>query len=1277
MVETAQCAWEFANPELLQESRVPSHVPANTSSTRIERIFSEVAHAIDHGQLSTAIRLADSARRFTPRNPTCALLYARLLLPGGAPAEAIEALAPFDGPDVIVVRGEALCALGRWNEAVDLCETVLCKFAADSIEHLQAFAGLMCSSEQGPRYSGWIGLDSKLKLIGEVSRGSQLNLRIGGKVYQPAILRDSRARLDSFALQLPPGSTGIVTACANGSQLLGSGLTLPVDFASGGWVYRDGTSIHGEVRCSWAPTLPLTLAIRSGGDLPDRLWLIDPSCVGAGLLHSVPAFSVLPFSIPLTSAEIALPQVEVFLVLPDESLAPLLGSPVETPAPSAALTLQPPPREAFDGPEHVRPILDIVIPVYSGYDETLACLESVWATTGSDSVEMVVVNDASPDPRICELLEQWARDGRITLLVNPSNRGFPSSANRGMRLHGDRDVVLLNSDTEVFDDWLERLKRAAYRAEDIGTVTPLGKADSITDYSLMGNDTSAASIDRIAREVNADKVVELPVGVGFCLLVRRDCLAETGFFDEVNFGRGYGEENDFCLRASDRGWRHLAATDVFIEHQGGRSFGMAREALLARNGRVLNLLHPGYDKLIDEFTAGNSLLSARRAIDIRLLLDQGKPAVLLTTLQLPGGVKRHVDQRSLELAAAGHTVLVLRPSENRAPPGRVFFSVESLGLKDLIFDLSRDSQILLEMLQELGLEYIEIHHLLDMPSDVVDLLTGLGVPYHVYIHDYSWICPRLTLVGGNGLYCGEPSVDQCEACIQTHGSEMDGSVTVEELRLRSARILGRANSVIAPSRDAHDRLARYFPNLDVKIVPWEAVPRSTARVVRVEATLRVAILGAISLQKGHQILLDCARDAAQRDLNLEFVVIGYTYDDEPLLATGKVFVTGPYREEEINSLLDRERCHLAFFSSVSPETWCYTLTYAMAYGLPIVAFDHGAVAERLLPFSAAKLLQLSSTPANINDSLLSFMEELSTSEKQMEAAMEQCAASAAQAPEQELGASVQALSLPEGIYSFSVQGGPTRPLEAEQLALPALQVGVAPAKNPGNVEFLTKATALDGWLVYETDMIILKISGGNASLLLTSLRTPDSPVLNVDVRRLAVEAGSPENEAKNGSLESGSIESGFVQSASGREVQILTHIKNIGDLKFIDGWAGWVGQKLWIEAFAVIAAGDIRPDLIEYRAVTAEGLETPWLSNQLLCGSRGVGMPIVSYAVRLKPEVASQYDCVYSGKFLSGAIVGPLTDSELCSSEVPGDPLEAMELRVTPREGPPAAPSRP
>jgi GT2 family glycosyltransferase/glycosyltransferase involved in cell wall biosynthesis len=907
-------------------------------------------------------------------------------------------------------------------------------------------------------------------------------------------------------------------------------------------------------------------------------------------------------------------------------------------------------------------MVDIVIPVYSGYDETIACLSSVWATTQSDAAEIVVVNDDTPDPRIRALLEQWARNGRITLLVNSSNLGFPASANRGMRLHEDRDVVLLNADTEVFGDWLERLKRTAYRAEDIGTVTPLGNAESITDYSRKASAAPAERIDRIAREVNADEVVELPVGVGFCLFIRRGCLAKIGFFDEFNFGKGYGEENDFCLRARHRGWRHLAAANVFIEHRGGTSFGKAAGALRARNRRVLNLLHPGYDKLIAEFTAGDSLLSSRRAIDIRLLLDHAKAPVLLTTLQLPGGVKRHVDERAAELAAAGHTVLVLRPSEDRGRSGRVFFRVESLGLEDLVFDLPSDFQLLREMLQKLGLEHIELHHLLDMPLDAVELITRLGVPYDVYIHDYSWICPRLTLVGGNGLYCGEPPVERCEACIRNHGSEMEEVITVEDLRRRSGRILDRAKTVIAPSRDTRDRLARYFPNLDVKIVPWEPERQSTVRVVPLETTLRVAIIGAISLQKGHRILLDCARDAAQRNLNLEFVVIGYTVEDEPLVATGKVFITGPYEEQEIGTLLNREQCHLAFFASVSPETWCYTLTHAMAHGLPIVAFDHGAVAERLLPFSAAKLLPLVSTAAEINDALLHFMGELFPSEKQMGAAIEPSTASAEQTSEQELSASVQVLSLPEGIYSFSVQGTPTQELQAEQLALPALQVGLAPAKSEGSVEFLTKATSLDRWLVYDSDMIILKISGGNASLLLTSLRVPESPVLNVDIRRLPVETGSAANADMNGTIESGAAE-----KTSGHAVEILTHIKNIGDLKFIDGWAGWVGQKLWIEAFAVIAAGSIRPELVEYRGVTAEGLETPWLSNQLLCGSRGAGMPLVGYALRLKPEAAGDYDIAYSGKFLSGAFAGPLTDGQWCRSEVEGDPLEAMELRVTAR----------
>ncbi|MFN9953265.1 MAG: glycosyltransferase family 2 protein, partial [bacterium] len=77
-----------------------------------------------------------------------------------------------------------------------------------------------------------------------------------------------------------------------------------------------------------------------------------------------------------------------------------------------------------------------------------------------------------------------------------------------------------------------------------------------------------AELDELAARVNAAEAVEAPTGVGFCIYLRRDCLAEIGDFDEDPFGRGYGEENELCQRAIAAGWRNLIAADVFVHHLG-------------------------------------------------------------------------------------------------------------------------------------------------------------------------------------------------------------------------------------------------------------------------------------------------------------------------------------------------------------------------------------------------------------------------------------------------------------------------------------------------------------------------------------------------------------------------------------------------------------------------------------------------------------------------------------------------------------------------------------
>ena len=126
--------------------------------------------------------------------------------------------------------------------------------------------------------------------------------------------------------------------------------------------------------------------------------------------------------------------------------------------------------------------VNIVVPVCSGLQETLDCLHSVLVTMPRDIATLTIVDDASPDPSLCKVLERLAREPCVTVLRNSVNLGFPGAANRGMRLHLGHDVVLLNADTEVFGGWLERLQSAAYSANDIGTVTPLGEAASIASY---------------------------------------------------------------------------------------------------------------------------------------------------------------------------------------------------------------------------------------------------------------------------------------------------------------------------------------------------------------------------------------------------------------------------------------------------------------------------------------------------------------------------------------------------------------------------------------------------------------------------------------------------------------------------------------------------------------------------------------------------------------------------------------------------------------------------
>ena len=262
-------------------------------------------------------------------------------------------------------------------------------------------------------------------------------------------------------------------------------------------------------------------------------------------------------------------------------------------------------------------LIDIVVPVYQGLEATRRCIESVRAGNCVTPFELVVVDDASPEPALSAWLAELAAAGRINLYRNPENLGFVATVNRAMALHPERDAVLLNSDTEVAGDWLDRLAACVAADPAIGTATPFSNNGSICSYpnALAANElpagTNLAELDALFARVNAGQCRDLPTGVGFCFYIRRACWQAVGEFDAGRFGRGYGEECDFSLRAAKAGWRNVLCADVFVYHQGSVSFGAERESLMASAETVMAELHPDYPALVMTFLRADPLRTLR------------------------------------------------------------------------------------------------------------------------------------------------------------------------------------------------------------------------------------------------------------------------------------------------------------------------------------------------------------------------------------------------------------------------------------------------------------------------------------------------------------------------------------------------------------------------------------------------------------------------------------------------------------------------------------------
>ncbi len=272
----------------------------------------------------------------------------------------------------------------------------------------------------------------------------------------------------------------------------------------------------------------------------------------------------------------------------------------------------------MQGPRQ-RPV--VIVPVFNAVDLVRAAFASLIKTLGPDD-QVIVIDDASDEQGIAPAIDAFRQQAGFAVRVerNQHNLGFVRSVNRGMAMTRN-DIVLLNSDTVTTPGWLDRMIAAAASDSSIATVTPFSNNAEICSLPLFcQNNPAPTDPDRLAAVLAGWKpqYPALPTAIGFCMYISRRALEALGDFDAATFGRGYGEENDFCMRASAHGWRHVLCDSAYVVHHGGASFSLTGERPGGEALRRLNARYPSYNALVAEFIRADPLAPIRDAVWARM-----------------------------------------------------------------------------------------------------------------------------------------------------------------------------------------------------------------------------------------------------------------------------------------------------------------------------------------------------------------------------------------------------------------------------------------------------------------------------------------------------------------------------------------------------------------------------------------------------------------------------------------------------------------------------------
>jgi GT2 family glycosyltransferase/SAM-dependent methyltransferase/glycosyltransferase involved in cell wall biosynthesis len=612
--------------------------------------------------------------------------------------------------------------------------------------------------------------------------------------------------------------------------------------------------------------------------------------------------------------------------------------------------------------------VDIIVPVFNGRDFLEPLFRSITANTRMP-YRVIIVDDCSTDPAVPETLRNWATElSDVLVLRNSENLGFVGSVNKAVAHVKSAFFVLLNSDVEVPPGWLDRLIQPLLDDERVASATPFSNAATICSFPEMPADNalylelSPITIDdAFSRVVASPHTISIPTGIGFCMALRTGVVSEIGMFDPI-FGRGYGEENDWCMRAAAAGYRHVLACNLFVYHKHGGSFPTEeKQRLVEKNLKTLADRYPRYHSVIREHINLDPAKAIRELVRIKLAAELDGGVSLVVDHRLGGGANKYRESLVKSLVDSAKSVIELFVSAE--DNGDLEFSVHSAG-EQVRFSLP-GVQGIKAFFDAIRIREIICNNLvgspvpLSMVRELRTLAERNDLPMTIMVHDFHAICPSYTLIDSKGEYCGVPSeIRICQDCIgripKFIAQHMPDEVDMISWRTEWLGLLKCATEIRCFSESSRGIVGRAYPEVLEKctVVPHRVDFRPSRIPVVPQGQIKcIGVVGGINYPKGRGVLEKLARYIEAKKLSYRVCVIGDLDTTVPGISS-----TGRYEAEHLPELTEGLGINVFLVPSIWPETFSYVTSELITLQLPIVCFDIGAPAERVRNYAKGRVL---------------------------------------------------------------------------------------------------------------------------------------------------------------------------------------------------------------------------------------------------------------------------------------------------------------------------------